>query len=196
MTSRTKRITTAMGVAAMAIVLAGAGFQGGQVSAQGPGGRGGPGRFGGQGGPGGPGGPGRGRGGPGGPSGPGMLSPMMLDRLGLSDAQHEQVRQIMDAQKDDQRALGERAMKAHQALDAAITSDTLDEGRVRMLAADVATAEADMAVARARVYSQVFQILTPDQQSKLKQLQAQMAEREQRMQENRDQRRGDRQDRR
>jgi Spy/CpxP family protein refolding chaperone len=42
-----------------------------------------------------------------------------------------------------------------------------------------------MAVARARVYAEVFQILTPEQQTKLKTLQTDMRERAARMHEQR-----------
>ena len=84
----------------------------------------------------------------------------------------------MDAQRDEQRALGDRAMKAHQALDTAVNNETFNEGAIRALAADLANVEADMAVARGRVYSQVFLILTSDQQAQLKQMQTRMAERE------------------
>jgi Spy/CpxP family protein refolding chaperone len=195
MSGKAKHISVGLGIVAIATLLAGVAFQGGQLSAQGPGGRGGfggPGRFGGPGGPGGPNGPGgpggRGRGGPGGPEGPGMLNPMMLERLGLSESQHERVKEIMDAQRDEQKALGDRAMKAHEALEAAITSDAFNEGGVRTLAAEVANVEADMAVARARVYSQVFQILTAEQQAKLKELQSRMAQRQDRREDRREQR--------
>ena len=161
-----KRISTGIGVAALAMLLAGIAFQGGLVHAQGPGGPGGRGF----------GGPGRGPG-PGGPMG--MLNPMMLERLGLTDQQRDQVKQIIDAQKEDQKALGDRSMKAHQALEAAINNENFNEGAIRGLSAEVASVEADLAVARGRVYGQVFQILTPDQQTQLKQMQARMLEREQ-----------------
>jgi Spy/CpxP family protein refolding chaperone len=186
----TKRISLGLGVATLAVALAGVALMTGEhLQAQGcPGGRGGAGRFG-PGGPGGPDGPGRGRGGPGGPGGPGMLNPMMLDRLGLSEQQHQQVKAIMDAQREAQEALGARGRQAHNALETAIAGETFNEGAIRALAADVATVESDMAVARAQVFAQVVQILTPDQRTKLKEMQVRMQERETRMQENRGQRR-------
>jgi Spy/CpxP family protein refolding chaperone len=112
---------------------------------------------------------------------------MMLERLGLSEQQHDQVKQIMDAQRDEQRALGDRAMKAHQALDAAIANEAFNEGAIRGQAAEVASIEADLAVARGRVYAQVFQILTSDQQAQLKQMQARMAERQDHREQGREQ---------
>jgi len=177
MTSTFTRVGRMLGVAAISVVMAGVGYQ--NISAQGPGGRGG---FGGPGGP-----MGR-RGGPGGPMGPGgpggLLGPM-LRQLNLTSDQQDRVKQILDSHRADQQALGQRAMTAHQALQDAMTSSTFDEATIRARAADVAAVDADAAVAEARLYGEVFQILTPDQQSKLQQLQADMKSRAQQMQQNR-----------
>ena len=190
MSQITKRVTLSIGIASLMISLAGVAFVAGQhVSAQGPGFSG----PGGQGGPGAPGGPmGRGRrGGPGGPfAGPGMLGAMMLDRLDLSQAQRDRVKDILDSHRADQQALGERARKAHDALDAATTNEVFNEGAVRAAAADVAAVDADMAVAHAGIYAEIFQVLTADQQSQLKKMQADMHARQQQMIEKRQNRRG------
>ena len=114
------------------------------------------------------GGPGRGRGGPGGPGGP--LAGLPLRELNLTDAQREQVRQIVDSRQQETRAIGERAMAAREALHDATTSPSFDEGLVRARAAEMAAIDADMAVARARIFADVFQILTPEQQAKAKEL--------------------------
>src|SRR4051812_40718022 len=118
MRTMSKRIVLGLSAAVLAIALAGAAFSTSQIvnAAQGPGGRGGPGRFGGPGG----GGP-MGRGGRGGPGGPmGVLGPMMLERLGLTADQNDRVKQILDSHRDEQQAVGKRAMAAHEALQAAI----------------------------------------------------------------------------
>ena len=107
---------------------------------------------------------------------------MMLARLDLTSDQRDRVRQIMDSHRDEQRALGDRAMKAHEALQDAITV-TFDEGAVRARAADVSAVDADMAVAQARVVGEVYQILTPEQQEKLKTQQADMKTRREKMRE-------------
>ena len=130
------------------------------VGAQGPAAQGQRGR------PDGFGGPGRGRGGPGGPGGP--LAGLPLRELNLTDAQREQVKQIVDSRQQDMRAIGEKAMAAHLALHAATTSPSFDEGLVRAKAAEVAAIDADMAVSRARIFADVFKILTPEQQAKAK----------------------------
>jgi len=160
MTQSMTRIGSAVGAAILTIGLGSAALSvAGQQQNQPPaaqGKRGGPDGFGG---------PGRGRGGPGGP-----LAGLPLRELNLTDAQREQVRQIVDSRQQETRAIGERAMAAHEALRAATTSPSFDEGLVRAKAAEVAAVDADMAVARARIFADVFQILTPEQQAKAKEL--------------------------
>jgi periplasmic protein CpxP/Spy len=169
MTQRVKRLAAAVGATVLTAGLAGAAYvsaQNGSSGAQAGIGRQG-GGFG----------PGRGRGGPGGPGG--ILGPA-FQRLDLTDAQKTRVKEIVDSYRDEMRALGDRAMTARQALDAATTGDSFDESSIRSHASELASVDADMAVMRARVSAEVYQILTPDQQKQLKQLRADM---QQRMQE-------------
>jgi Spy/CpxP family protein refolding chaperone len=107
---------------------------------------------------------------------------MMIERLDLSADQRDRVKQILDSHRQEQEAIVERQMAARNALETAITSPGFDESLIRSRAADVAAIEADQTVARARIYAEVFQILTSDQQSKLK---AQQAERQQRREQKR-----------
>jgi periplasmic protein CpxP/Spy len=191
MTGTMKRLGLGIAATAIAVSLAGGTHLAGQSSgtAQEPQNRG-PRGFGGPDGSGAPHGL-MGRGGRGWSSGPGrggVLGPMMLRRLDLTDAQKERVKGIVDSHQEEMRGVRQRAMKAHVALEAAITAETFDEATIRMRAAEVAAADTDAAVHRARVYNEVYQILTPDQQNKLKTIQANM---QQRMQ-NREQRRGQR----
>jgi protein CpxP len=167
MTTTMKRLGLAGAATVVAVSLAGGAFAAGQDNpgqAAGPGAR--QGRFGG---------PGRAMG-PGGPGGPGG-GLMALRRLDLTDAQKEQVKTILDSHKDEAKALGEKIMKARVALDAAIAGATFDEATVRTRAAELAALEADGAVARARGYAEVYQILTAEQQTRLKEIQARMQER-------------------
>ena len=122
-------------------------------------------------------GPGRGMGGPG--PGGGLLGPlpMLARELGLSDAQKDQIKSIADSHRSEWKALVDREIAARQALDAAVTAQTVDEATIRQRSSEVAAIEADMAVARARAHAEVFQVLTPDQQAKAKQLQSQMRQR-------------------
>ena len=124
----------------------------------------------------GPGGP-MGRGGPGGPGGPMGMLPMFGPEIGLTDAQRDQIKAIAQAHNDEWKALGDRARTAHEALNDAITADTIDDGAIRQKSADVAAIDADMAVARAHAHAEVFQILTPEQKAQVKKIQAEMKSR-------------------
>jgi periplasmic protein CpxP/Spy len=124
-------------------------------------------------GPGGPGGRGR-FGGPGGPMG---MLPMLGRQIDLTDAQKDQIKAIADSHNDDWTALATRARAAHQALNAAVMADTIDEALIRQKSAEVAAVDADVAVARAHAKAEVFQILTADQKTKLKALQTEMRSR-------------------
>jgi Spy/CpxP family protein refolding chaperone len=109
-----------------------------------------------------------------GPGGPGM-GPMgmigrMVGRLGLSDAQKDQVKTIMQSHADEFKALAGRAGTAHGALEQVMMADTVDDGAIRQKSADVAAVEADMAVAGAHVKAEVLQILTAEQKDQLKKL--------------------------
>jgi periplasmic protein CpxP/Spy len=119
---------------------------------------------------------GRGRfGGPGGPGPLGVFGPM-LRQLNLTDDQQQRLRSIAESHRDEMRALADRNRPAHEALQQAITSGTVDEGTIRARSAEVAAGDADMAILQARIYADAVQVLTPDQQAQLKKLQAEMKE--------------------
>ncbi len=61
-----------------------------------------------------------------------------LRELNLTESQREQVRTIVESRESETRAIGERAMAAREALHAATTSPSFDEGLVRTRAAEVA----------------------------------------------------------
>ena len=118
----------------------------------------------------GPGGPGR-FGGPGGPMG---MIPPLPPFLNLTDAQKDQIKAIAGSHADDWKSLADRARTAHEALMAAEMTDPIDDGVIRQKSADVASVEADMAVARAHARVEVFQVLTADQKAQIMQMQTQM----------------------
>ena len=163
-------VTAAIGFATTVQLSARPGQSGGQDAA-GPGGRRGPGMMAqGMMGPG-----GRGmRGGPGGPFG---MAALPLRELGLTDAQHEQVKAVMESHRDEQKAIGGRMMTARKALQEAIAADTTDEAAIREKAAEVGAVEADAAVLQARIRTEIFALLTPEQVKKAKDLRAEMENR-------------------
>ncbi|MEZ5293466.1 MAG: Spy/CpxP family protein refolding chaperone [Vicinamibacterales bacterium] len=137
-------------------------------------------------------GPGMGMRGPGGPGGP--MGPMLpgLRQLGLTDAQRDQIKTLMDAHKGEFEAHAQALGPARKGLDDAVTAEAFDEATVRQRAADLAAVEAEGAVLRARIHSEVWALLTPEQQQKARDLKAQAGQRRgemrKRMQQRRDQR--------
>jgi len=105
----------------------------------------------------------------------GMLP--MLGRLGLTDAQKDQLKTIAATHADEWKTLANRGRTAHMALRDAITADTVDEASIRQKAAEAAAVDADMAVARAHAHAEAMQILTADQKAQLKTMQAEMKKR-------------------
>ena len=114
------------------------------------------------------------RGGPGGPFGMGGFP---LRGLDLTDAQHDQVKAIMESHRDEQKAIGDRMQAARKALHEAIAADTFDEAAVRAKAAEIGAVEADAAVLQARIKGEIFAILTPEQVKKAKELRSNMENR-------------------
>lgn len=127
----------------------------------------------GPGGPGAPGGPGR-FGGPGGPLG---MLPMLGRRIGLTDAQQDQIKAIADTHAEEWKALAGRGRAAHNALNEAVTADVVNDALIRQKSADASAVDADIAVARAHTYAEVMRILTADQRTKLKTMRAEMGTR-------------------
>ena len=129
----------------------------------------------------------------GGPRGPdGLMIP--LRQLGLDDAQREQVRSVMQQNRESHRALGYAVREAHRALEEAVSADVLNEQAIRAAASALGVAQGDAAVQRAFVRNQVWQLLTSEQEVRAQEIQAErtrrMAERRERMRERRERRAG------
>jgi Spy/CpxP family protein refolding chaperone len=119
---------------------------------------------------GGPMGPGpRGPGGPGGPGPMGMLGPIVRD---LTDAQREQLKGIMDSNRDEFKQVGDKMRTAREAMGALVDAEVIDESAIHAKSVDVAAAEADAAILNAKVRAEVFGILTPEQAAKAKEMRA------------------------
>ena len=112
--------------------------------------------------------------GPGGRGG-GMRMEMQhgLRQLDLTAEQREQVRAVFEQHRAEQQAIRERAAAARRALREAELAQPLNEGVIREKAAELASVEADAAVLRAQVHSEVFRLLTPEQQAKARSLREQ-----------------------
>jgi protein CpxP len=114
---------------------------------------------------GGPGGPGMRRGGPMG-FGPGFRE------LDLTDDQKAQLKSIAESHRDEFRAAGEKARAAHDGMQALVEADSINEAAIRAKSAEIAAAEAEVMILNAKVRQESMQILTSEQQQKLKELRA------------------------
>jgi protein CpxP len=111
----------------------------------------------------------RGRG-PGGLGGPGIGVP--LQALNLTEAQRKQVQQVTEQHREQTRTLIERLRTAQIARRQAVETLPVDESRIRAAMQDLAAIEADLAVEQAQLRSQLFSLLTPEQQAEAQKLRA------------------------
>ena len=108
--------------------------------------------------------------------GPGIGGPMRggfgmeFRGLDLTDDQRAQLRKIREARQNEFKAAGEKLRAARDGMRQLLTADTINEPAIRSKAAEVAAAEAEAAILNARVRQESLQILTADQQAKLKEL--------------------------
>jgi protein CpxP len=103
----------------------------------------------------GPGGPG-GRGGPGGPM-------AILRGIELTDAQREQIRGIMEAERAN--APADRVRDLDRQLSVALLADTPDTAKLDELKAAIVAGTAEELSHRIAVQSKIVQILTPEQRA-------------------------------
>ncbi len=89
----------------------------------------------------------------------------MFKGLNLSKAQKEQIKTVMKGHRKEFFEGKIAVLKARQNLMAATTSPTFDQAAVQKAYGDVSVAQEKMAILRAKVFSEVMPILTPDQQT-------------------------------
>jgi len=115
-------------------------------------------------------------GGPGGPGGRGMrglFGGLPVRELQLTDAQQQQVKDIRSRHQAEIHDAMSRLETARQAQQKAVEAVPADEAKITALTQDMVQAQVDMAIQASRVNSEIWSMLTPDQQSKLKDLRAQ-----------------------
>lgn len=105
-----------------------------------------------------------------GPGGPGFGLP--LRALDLTDDQRAQLQKIRGAHEAEFKQAGEKVRAAHEGMRALVEADTIDEGAIRAKSAEVAAAEAEVAILNAKVRQESRQILTAEQRQKLEELRA------------------------
>ncbi len=107
-------------------------------------------------------------------TGPGGWAPRMYRRavrqLGLSQAQQTQIRGILRAHADEIQAQLTAGLESRRALRAAKETQPADEAAIRRFALELGEVKAEGAVLRARIRSEIWPILTGQQQEKARNL--------------------------
>jgi Spy/CpxP family protein refolding chaperone len=133
----------------------------------------------------------RGFGGPGRGGGAGGFGFGVRD-LDLSEAQRQQIGAVVAKAREDTRPQVERLRQATEARRKALAVMPVDENQIRSTTQALTVAQTDLAIARARVQSDIFALLTPDQQTKVTEArqrrESRMAERRSRTETRRQQR--------
>ena len=98
----------------------------------------------------------------------------LASELDLSDAQRLQVRGVLKAHADEILNHAQAAMNARRAMRDAVMAPQPDEVAIRSLAAQMGSVHADGALMIVRIRSEIWPILTPEQQQKMVGLHAKM----------------------
>lgn len=110
--------------------------------------------------------------------GPGMGFPM--HGLNLTDDQRAQMKQIFQNERPNIKPLMQQEFQAHQQMMALVTSGAFDEAKATALATQESQIHIQMQVEHAKMASQMYQLLSADQKSKVAEM---MAKHQQMMQE-------------
>jgi len=113
----------------------------------------------------------------------GMRGPMMdfpFKQLNLTDAQKAQVKEVMQKEHSTMKPLMQQMHQMDQQIKQySEGTGTFDETKVQALVTPQAQTLVQLKVEQARIHNELYQLLTPDQQTKMKEIQA---DREARMQ--------------
>jgi periplasmic protein CpxP/Spy len=101
------------------------------------------------------------------------------DYLDVTDAQRAQMKQTLDAEKPTLKPLMQQEEQSHQQMLQLIQSGNFDEAKALAIASQESQTHIQLEVQRARIHSELYQMLTPEQKTKLAQF---MAKHQQRMQ--------------
>jgi protein CpxP len=113
----------------------------------------------------------------GGPGGFGHMLGFFTDYLDLSTAQQDQIKAIMQKEKPNLAPLRQQMKQFHSQMSQLEQSGTFDEAKVRALATQQSQTMIELAVQHARIKSEMMQVLTADQKTKLAQFEAKRAQR-------------------
>lgn len=91
--------------------------------------------------------------------------------LDLTDAQKAQMKGIMEKEHPTMKPLMQQVHQTEQQL-RQYEQGTYDEAKVRALATQQARTMTELTVQKTRIHSEMYQLLTPEQQAKLKEFEA------------------------
>jgi periplasmic protein CpxP/Spy len=104
--------------------------------------------------------------------------------LDITDAQKAQMKSVLQQERATMRPLWQQEHQLEQQLKQ-YEEGTFDQAKVQALVSQQSQTLVQLRVAEARIHSELYQLLTPDQQAKLKEVEAnRAAQRQQRMQQN------------
>jgi Spy/CpxP family protein refolding chaperone len=101
----------------------------------------------------------------------GHMMGFFADYLNLSDAQQTQMKSIMEKEHPAIKPLMQQMHATRQQLHQ-YEEGAYDEAKVRALAGQQAQTMVELTVAQTRIHNEMFQVLTTDQQSKMKEFEA------------------------
>jgi len=108
--------------------------------------------------------------------GGGPMMGFFADKLDLTDAQKAQMKTIMQKEGPAMKPLFQQSHQIDLQL-RQYAEGTYDEAKVQALATQKSQVDAQLAVAHTRVHNELFQVLTPEQQTKMKEMEASRAAR-------------------
>lgn len=122
----------------------------------------------------------------------GSMGDLPLGALSLTDEQRQQVREAGGRHREALQAAGQQLRQAMAAQHNAGQTLPVDENAIRATTEGLAASQTALAIERAQLRSEIFALLTPEQQEKAKQLHAErqtrMKTRQDQMQQRRQQR--------
>ena len=93
------------------------------------------------------------------------------DRLNLTDAQQAQIKAVMQKEHPVLKPLFQQSHQIELQL-RQLAEGSYDEAKVRALATQKAQIEAELSVQETRIHNELFQVLTSEQQTQLKEMEA------------------------
>lgn len=97
----------------------------------------------------------------------GNMLGVAADYLDLTDAQRAQMKDILTKEKPTIQPLMQQLMQSHQQMRQLESASTFDEAKVRALATEQSQTMTELMVQKARIKSELLQVLTADQKTKL-----------------------------